>query len=108
MGRANLSNRNTNRRELENLEATPGFASSGTSQWERHAAHGGKVETQSIRDFNSMSRLEQLIHRNVKELINLSDRLGTEHDPVAQMKISKSMAIKRRFIDRLRAEQQQQ
>lgn len=108
MTRANTANRNTNRRELENLEAAAGYCSSGEGMWSRQAGSGHKVETSSIADTSTMSRLESLIHRNVKELINLSERLSTERDPVAQMKINKSMAIKRRFLDKLRAEQRGQ
>jgi hypothetical protein len=105
MTRNNLSNRNTNRRELENLEAAPGYVSTGEGQWSRQAGSGGKVETISLADTSAMSKLELLIHRNTRELINLSERLATETDPVAVMKINKSMAIKSRFLAKLREEQ---
>jgi hypothetical protein len=105
MGRANLANRNANRAERDNLEATPGFTASGTSQWERQAAAGGKVETSSIVDTRTMSRLEFLIHRNVKELINFEERANQERDPDKVTKLLKNIGIKRRFINKLREEQ---
>ncbi len=61
----------------------------------------------SIADTRTMSRLELLIHTNTKELINLSERLSTEREPDVLMRIHKNMAIKRKFLDRLRSQQRE-
>ncbi len=45
MGRANLSNRNSNRLERDNLEGSVGYVSSGEGMWSRNAASAVKVET---------------------------------------------------------------
>jgi len=104
MTRANSANRNINRQQRDAIEATPGYAGSGTSQWERQAAHGGKVANASLADFNAMSRLDQIIHRNVKEAINLSERLSLETDPAEIVRLNKNLGIKQRFIDKLRSQ----
>lgn len=105
---ANAANRATNRLERDALEGTPGYAASGEGHWSRQAAHGGKVETSSIADTSTMSRLELTIHRNTRELINLQERAQAEHDPVKVAKLLKNIGIKKKFLDRLRLEQRGQ
>jgi hypothetical protein len=105
MGRSNLASRNIQRRQRDSLEAAPGYASSGESQWTRQAGAGGRVETSSIADTSTMSRLEFLIHTNVKELLNFQERVNTSSDPAEVARLTKNIGIKKRFLDRLRAEQ---
>lgn len=104
MGRANRSNQLTNIQARADLEATPGYTSSGEGLWSRQAASGGKVAT-SIADTSTMSRLELVIHRNTRELINFQERASTSSDPSEVARLLKNIGIKKKFLDRLRAEQ---
>ncbi len=103
MGRANTANRNTNKRELENLDGA--YGRSGESMWSRQAGSGRKVETVTLVDTSTMSRLELLIHRNVRELLNYQERVNTSSDPAEVARLTKNIRIKQKFLDRLRAEQ---
>ncbi|MGD0076854.1 MAG: hypothetical protein ABSD31_21390 [Candidatus Binataceae bacterium] len=105
MGRANSANRATNRQERDNIEAEPGFAASGTSQWERQAARGGRVDTGSIVDTSTMSRLELLIHKQTKNIINMTEKANSARDPERVAHWLKQIGIAKKFLDRLRAEQ---
>lgn len=105
MGRANLFNRNANRRAREELEAAPGYTSSGEGQWSRHASAGGKVETPDLADIASMTRLEQLVYKNVRQLVRLEERISTSADPDEVARCIVNSRKKKSFIDRLRAEQ---
>lgn len=105
MGRANSANRQQNRLDRDKLEGAPGYLSSGEGQWSVRAASGGKVETRSIADTRTMTRLELLIHRNVKELINFEERASRSRDPAEVTRLLANIQKKRRFIDTLRREQ---
>lgn len=105
MTRANRSNRLANIQARADLEGSVGYTSSGESRWSRQAASGGKVETVSIADTSTMSRLELVIHRNTRELLNFQERAANSHDPAEVARLLKNIGIKKKFLDRLRAEQ---
>ncbi len=86
----------------DRTEESAGYSSSAESVWTRQAARGQKVETTTLVDTSTMSRLELLIHRTTKDLINLQMRVSTERDPT---KVLRNIGIKKKFLDRLRAEQ---
>lgn len=105
MTRANRSNRLSNIQARADLQATPGYTSSGEGMWSRQASSGGRVETTSLVDTSTMSRLELVIHRNTRELLNFQERAANSHDPSEVARLLKNIGIKRKFIDKLRAEQ---
>ncbi len=105
MTRANRSNRLTNIQARADLQATPGYTSSGEGMWSRQASSGGRVETTSLVDTRNMSRLELLIHRNTRELLNFQERAANSHDPSEVARLLRNIAIKKKFLDRLKSEQ---
>ncbi len=108
MSRANSTNRNTNRRERDNLEATPGFSASGVGMWERQASRGMRVETSTIVDTSEMSRLELRIHKQMKNVIAMQSKANAEQDPERAAHWMKQLGIAKKFLDKLRREQRAQ
>lgn len=103
---AHVRNANTNRRANDDLEATPGYAPSGVSQWEREVSHGGYRPPDD--QINERSRLETLILQQARNVARLERRLDEAGGDVREVtEITERLHKSRRFLNRLRAEQRQ-
>lgn len=92
----------------ELAECSPGYSSNGESEFTRHVARGGRAEPSAesvMRATASMGRLDQLIYKNVRQLVRLEERIATEHDPEAVNRHIANARKKAAFINVLRAEQ---
>lgn len=101
--------RTETRREIaREQDGAPGYSSNGESEFSRHVARGGRAEQSAesiMRATASMSRLDQLIFKNCRQLVRLEERISTETDPIAVAHHIVNHRKKLAFINTLRAEQ---
>ncbi len=106
--RARASDRR--QKDIGGQEATPGYAVNGTSEWERHAAGGSSVDTQTdtrTKERQEWSRLDKMVQherKEVEKILRGIERAKVEDPERVPFKI-KRLQRTRFLLARLEAEQ---
>ncbi len=104
MGRSNIKRQSS----TDLAERAPGYSGNGESEFTRdvsRGAKGGPSQRTIMRVIGSMTRLDQLIFKNCRQLANLEERIMSERDPEAVARHIVNARKKAKFIAELRATQ---
>jgi len=90
-------------------DAVPGYAVSGTSQWERSAASGRRVDTKATRDDTQArqewSRLDVMVKHEQQQVERLERRAAEARGTAKHAPICVRLQRTRALLTRLRNEQ---
>ncbi len=108
MPRSNIMRQNRGTSSADLAERAAGYTANGESEFTRHVSHGARGEPSQrtiARVIGSMTRLDQLIFKNCRQLANLEERMARESDPEAVARHIVNARKKAKFIAELRASQ---
>lgn len=100
----------TKRSRDREQHGTPGYASSGESQFTRHSAEGRdavKAAEPHITERQEWSRLDVLILNVTRDLERIERKLVSATTPERAGRYARDQEIKMRFLAKLRAEQRE-
>jgi hypothetical protein len=93
--------------ETSREPVSPGFASSGTSAWERAAAQGHPVDGRPTRDRNYFSKLDVLISHERRMVAKMAAKAVAARGTPSHKAMCSKLQSLRFFLHRLETEQRE-
>jgi hypothetical protein len=84
----------------EKVEKSPGYAGNGESEFTRSAARGQAIVGDDPQ-ITTISRIDEVIARNFRQLRKIEEKLCRESNPSRAGKLARSQEIKMQFIAQL-------